>query len=104
MLETAQKHRTKNINDYGIKHSTLLQACTSSPNPQNHQRSPSNNNYQGSGLSDEEDYHRDQENDKGNNQSSCSPCNEYGVLLKHLRTCPEPEVALPFDIKELSLH
>ena len=43
-LETAQKHRTKYINDYGIKQSTLLEACTSSFNPQHHQRSHNNNN------------------------------------------------------------
>ena len=32
MLDTVQKHRIKSMRDYGIKHSTLIEACTSKGN------------------------------------------------------------------------
>ena len=87
----------------------MIEACSSNSNYQNPQgtSSDSNSNYQGSGhSSDYEDnyWNGDQESNGDNNQSLCPPCNEYGLLLRHLRTCPEPEVTLPFEIKDLSLN
>ena len=55
MLDTAQKHRIKSMKDYGIKHSTLIEACSSNSNSQNPQGTSSNinSNHQGSGHSND---------------------------------------------------
>ena len=93
------------MRDYGIKHSTLIEACTNNGNHRNSQETSNNGN--GSGRSDDYGdgfWDRDQESNDDTNQNTCSPCNEYGILLKHLRSCPEPEIALPLEIRDLSLH
>ena len=53
MLDTAQKHRIKSMKEYGIKHSTLIEACASNLNSQNPQGTSSNSNHQGSGHSND---------------------------------------------------
>ena len=88
------------MRDYKAKHSTLLEACSNNGNHQNSQEASDTES--GSGHSqDYEDSFWDKES---GNQSSCSPCNEYGVLLRHLCTCPEPQLDLPQEISDLSIH
>ena len=105
MLYNAHKHRLKSIKDYGIKHSTLIEACTRKIHSQSF-RAPAND--EGSGHPEdyyEDDFwHNDQEINRHDNQRTCAPYNEYGILLKHLRTCSEPEISLPLEITDLSLH
>ena len=100
MLDSAQKDRVKSMRDYRIKHSTLIEACTNNENHLNSQETFNNGN--GSGHS--EDYEDGFWDRESNNPSSCTPYNEYGVLLRHLQTCPEPEITLPLEIWDLSLH
>ena len=96
MLNSAQKERVKSTKDYKVQHSTLLQACSNDGNHQPSQESPENGN--GSGHNEEE--YDDIEN---SDQSSCS-CNKYGVLLRHLRTCPATQLQIPQEITDLSMH
>ena len=53
MLDTAHKHRFKSMKDYGIKHSILIEACTRKRNSQSFQAPSNDDNYQGSGHSDD---------------------------------------------------
>ena len=94
MLSSAQKDRVKTTKDYKIQHSTLLQACS---NEGNNQPSLENSDTR-SGSGHAEDY-----NNEENDQNSCS-CNEYDVLLRHLRTCPDPQLQIPQEITDLSVH
>ena len=99
MLTGAQRERAKSTNDFKIKHSTLLKACTVNEN--NHPSQENPEDVTGSGDSiDYDDSLLDNENSK---QSSCS-CNEYDILLRHLRTCPKPKLELPPEINDLSVH
>ena len=95
MLNSAQKERVKSTKDYKVQHSTLLKACSNDGNHQPSQEIPKKGN--GSGHAEEYDDSED------NDQNSCS-CNEYGVLLRHLRTCPEPQLQIPQEITDLPVH
>ena len=55
------------------------------------------------GSGDSIDYDDNLLDNEDNNQSSCS-CNEYDILLRHLRTCPKPKLELPPEINDLSVH
>merc|ERR1712237_284865 len=94
MLSSAQRYRVKTDVARKIQHSTLLQACSDEGNNQ-----PSQGNYdnrEGSGPS--EDYENEE-----NEQNSCL-CNDmqYDILLKYLKTCPDPQI--PEEITNLSMH
>ena len=84
MLDSAQKHRIKTMSDYGVRHSTLLEACTGPTNSHNHQVSPNSHTPQGSGHSIDESEHGYLNGEPDNNHSNgngvntpilCSPCN-----------------------------
>ena len=94
MLSSAQKDRVKTNVASKIQHSTLLQACS---NEGNNQPSLENSDTR-SGSGHAEDFHNEE-----NDQNSC-PCNEYDVLLRHLRTCPDPQLQIPQEITDLSMH
>ena len=94
MLSNAQKDRVKTNVASKIQHSTLLQACS---NEGNNQPSLENSDTR-SGSGHAEDYDNEE-----NDQNSCS-CNEYVVLLRHLRTCPDPQLQIPQEITDLSVH
>ena len=55
------------------------------------------------GSGDSIDYDDNLLDNEDNNQNSCS-CNEYDILLRHLKTCPEPKLELPPEINDLSVH
>ena len=52
MLNGAQKERAKSTNDFKVKHSTLLKACSDNGNNQPSQEIPEN----GNGSGEAEDY------------------------------------------------
>ena len=83
-MSNAQRERTKTNAASKIQHSTLLQACTHEGNNQP-SRENSDTNI-GSGEVEDYDYEEQEPN-------SCS-CNEYDILLKHLKTCPDPQIPL----------
>ena len=95
MLSVAQKDRIKSTKDYKIQHSTLLQACNNEGN--NPPSLEILDTINGSGHAEEYD------DSEENNQNSCS-CNEYDVLLRHLKTCPDPQLQIPQEITDLSVH
>ena len=99
MLNSVQKERVKSTKDYKVQHSTLLKACSNDGYHQPSQEIPEN----GNGSGEAEDYNDSFWDNENSNQSSCS-CNEYDVLLRHLRTCPEPQLQLPQDITDLSVY
>ena len=97
MLSTAQNDRMKTTVASKIQHSTLLQACTHKNNNQPFREDSDSNT--GSGQVDDYDYNEPDEPE--NNPGSC---NEYDLLLKHLKTCPDPHIEIPQEITNLSNH
>ena len=104
MLDSAQKDRIKTMAHY---------ACTAPTNLHTHQVSTNSHTPQGSGHSIDESEIGYLNGEPDNNHSNgngvntpilCPPCNIHGLLLKHLKTCPEPQVSLPYEIKDLSPH
>ena len=103
MLSNAQKERTKTNAASKIQHSTLLQACTHEGNNQPSREGGNNNpprensdTSTGSGLY--EDYEEEEP------ESNSCTCNEYEILLRHLKTCPDPQIQIPQEITNLSIH
>ena len=80
MLSNAQKDRAKTNVASKIQHSTLLQACA---HEGNNQPSMENSDTK-SGSGHAEDFDNEEPD-----SNSCL-CNEYEILLKHLKTCPDP--------------
>ena len=91
MLSTAQNDRKKTTVASQIQHSTLLQACTHKNKNQLFREDSDSNT--GSGQVDDYDYNEPDEPE--NNPGSC---NEYDLLLKHLKTCPDPDIQIPQEI------
>ena len=79
MLSNAQRERIKTTVASKIQHSTLLQACTHKNNNQPFRENFDTNT--GSGQVEDYDYDEPEPNP--------GSCNEYDILLKHLKTCPE---------------
>ena len=94
MLSNAQSERIKTTVASKIQHSTLLQACTHKSNNQPFRENSDTNT--GSGEVEDYDYEEQEPN-------PCS-CNEYDILLKHLKTCPDPQLQIPQEITNLSTH
>ena len=96
MLTGAQRERVKSTNDFKIRHSTLLKACTDAGNNPSSQEKPEDVTSSGDSI----DY---DDNLLDDNQNSCS-CNQYDLLLRHLKTCPEPKLELPSEVNDLSVN
>ncbi len=103
MLSNAQKERTKSHAASKILHSTLLQACSNDGNNQPSVEGGGHNPLRGnsdtrtgSGLNG--DYEEEEP------ESNSCTCNEYEILLKHLKTCPDPQIQIPQEITNLSTH
>ena len=96
MLTIANSDRKKLTATSLIQHSTLLQACANSN--KNQFSGTDSDSDSGSGDS-EEDYDRLEEpgDDPGN-------CNQYDLLLRHIKSCPSPNFELPQEITDLSNH
>ena len=77
----------------------MLKACTDAGNNPSSQEKPEDLISSGDSI----DYDDNLLDNEDNNQNSCS-CNEYDILLRHLRTCPEPKLELPPEINDLSVH
>ena len=97
MLSTAQNDRKKTTVASQIQHSTLLQACAHKNKNQFFRENSDSDT--GSGQVDDYDYNEPDEPE--NNSGSC---NEYDLLLKHLKTCPSPDIQIPQEITDLSNH
>merc|ERR1711873_83317 len=96
MLTTAKSDRQKLTATSLIQHSPLLQTCANSN--KNQLSGTDSNSDLGSGNS-EEDY--DESEEPGDDPGGC---NQYDLLLRHIKSCPSPDFELPQEIIDLSNH
>ena len=95
MLNTAQSDRKKTTATSQIQHSTLLQACAY--NNKNQFSGGDSDTDSGPGRIEDYDEPEEPENNSGS-------CNQYDLLLKHIKTCPSPDIQIPQEITDLSNH